>query len=79
MMKAIYYKQNVTRTHSQVREGAENGDGLEKEREEEERRGRWSAEAGRAESQARIKAEQERKPYTQDMLEEHRSCQGHAQ
>jgi hypothetical protein len=38
--------------------------------------GRGSAEAGRAEE---MKAEQERKPDTQDMLEEHRSCRGHAQ
>jgi hypothetical protein len=36
--------------------------------------GLGTAEAGRAEGQAEMKAEQERKPDTQDMLEEHRSC-----
>jgi hypothetical protein len=53
------------------------------EREGRKRRegGRGSAEAGRAEGQAEMKAERERKPDTQDMLEEHRSesCRGHAQ
>jgi hypothetical protein len=59
----------------------------EKERETDlEREGRkkregngGSAEAGRAEGQAEMKAERERKPNTQDMLEEHRSCRGHGQ
>jgi hypothetical protein len=40
---------------------------------------RGSAEAGRAEGQAEMKVERERKPNNQDMLEEHRSCRGHAQ
>jgi hypothetical protein len=36
--------------------------------------GRGSAKEGRAEGQAEMKAERERKPNAHDMLEEHRSC-----
>jgi hypothetical protein len=71
----------VTRLR-QAREGEEEGEGLGKGREDSKRRasegGRGSAEARRAEGQAEMKAKPERKPDTQDMLEEHRSCRSSA-
>jgi hypothetical protein len=62
----------------QAREGEEEGDAEREGRKRREGDRGW-AEAGRAEGQAEMRAKQERKPGTQDMLEKHRSCRGHAQ
>jgi hypothetical protein len=50
----------------------------EREGRQRRERDRGLAEEGRAEGQAEMRAERERKPDTKEMLEEHRSCRGRA-